>query len=83
LIQVNTLSRGNREYAFRLLEKAAVIKDILVHVPSERQMRPVIDASVSLAAKFAAHLDALAVGYVSAAYVTDGNAVAVASRSTR
>ncbi|HLZ01146.1 MAG TPA: universal stress protein [Bradyrhizobium sp.] len=53
-----------------------MIKDILVHIPTERPMRPVIDASVSLAEKFGAHLDALAVGYVSVntAFVMDGTA---------
>jgi nucleotide-binding universal stress UspA family protein len=55
-----------------------MIKDILVHIPTERQMRPVIDASISLASAFGAHLDALATGYVStsAAYVTDPGAAA-------
>jgi len=55
-----------------------MIKDILVHVPTERAMRPVVDASISLAAGFGAHVDALAIGYVSssAAYVMDGSAAA-------
>jgi nucleotide-binding universal stress UspA family protein len=55
-----------------------MIKDILVHIPTERPMRPVIDASVFLAAKFGAHLDALSIGYVStgvAAYALNGGAV--------
>jgi nucleotide-binding universal stress UspA family protein len=53
-----------------------MIKDILVHIPTERQMRPVIDASISLASAFGAHLDALATGYVlpSAGYVADASA---------
>ena len=42
-----------------------MIKDILVHIPTERAMRPVIDASISLAKIFGAHLDAVALGYVS------------------
>jgi nucleotide-binding universal stress UspA family protein len=55
-----------------------MIKDILVHVPTERPARPVVDASVSLAAAFQAHLDALAVGYISTstAFVVDGGAAA-------
>ena len=55
-----------------------MIKDILVHIPTERSMRPAIDASISLAAGFGAHLDAMAIGYVStsAAYVMDGSAAA-------
>jgi nucleotide-binding universal stress UspA family protein len=60
-----------------------MIKDILVHIPTERSMRPVIDASISLAAAVGAHLDAVALGYVStstAAYAFDGGAaVAVAA----
>lgn len=54
-----------------------MIKDILVHIPTERPMRPVIDASISVAAAFGAHLDALAIGYVStsaAAYPLGGGA---------
>src|SRR5215469_4596596 len=53
-----------------------MIKDILVHVPTERPVRPVVDASISLAAAFTAHLHAVAIGYVSpsTAYVMDGSA---------
>jgi len=57
-----------------------MIKDILVHIPTERSMRPVTDASISLAVTLGAHLDALALGYVSAgalAYVADAGAAAV------
>jgi nucleotide-binding universal stress UspA family protein len=56
-----------------------MIKDILVHIPTERAMRPAIDASVSVATAFSAHLDAVAIGYIStsAAYVVDGGAAAV------
>ncbi|MGT2436551.1 universal stress protein [Bradyrhizobium betae] len=55
-------------------------KDILVHVPTERPMRPVIDGSISLAAQLNAHVDAVAVGYVatSAAYVMEGGAAVAA-----
>ncbi|HLZ01077.1 MAG TPA: universal stress protein [Bradyrhizobium sp.] len=54
-----------------------MIKDILVHIPTERPMRPAIDASISLAATFGAHLDAVALGYISTgalAYPFDGGA---------
>lgn len=53
-----------------------MIKDILVHIPTERSARPVVDASVALAASFNAHLDAVAIGYISTstAYVMDGSA---------
>src|SRR3974377_2106665 len=55
-----------------------MIKDILFHVPTERPPRPVVDASMSLAQAFGAHLDALAIGYIStsSAYVVDGSGAA-------
>jgi len=55
-----------------------MIKDVLVHVPTERPARPVIDASISLAREYGAHLDAVAVGYISSggAFVVDGGAAA-------
>jgi len=55
-----------------------MIKDILVHIPTERSMRPVIDASIPLASAFGAHLDAIATSYISAgaAFVADGSAAA-------
>jgi nucleotide-binding universal stress UspA family protein len=43
-----------------------MLKNLLVHIPSERPMRPVIDSAVSLAVARAAHLDAISVGYESA-----------------
>lgn len=57
-----------------------MIKDILVHIPTEAPPRPVIDASISVALTFGAHLDALAVGYVSArtAFAVDGAAAIAA-----
>lgn len=57
-----------------------MFKDILVHIPTERPMRPAIEGSISLAANLNAHLDAVAVGYVatSAAYVMDGGAAVAA-----
>jgi nucleotide-binding universal stress UspA family protein len=53
-----------------------MIDDILVYVPTERLVRPVVDASVSLAAGFGAHLDAVAIGYISASSAYDGGAAA-------
>jgi nucleotide-binding universal stress UspA family protein len=55
-----------------------MIEDILVHVPTEQPMQPVMDASLSLAATFGAQLDAYAAGYIStaAAAVMDGAAAA-------
>jgi nucleotide-binding universal stress UspA family protein len=59
-----------------------MIKDILVHIPTERSPRPVIDAAISLAAGFGAHIDAMAIGYIptGTAYAVDGSAaIAVAA----
>jgi hypothetical protein len=55
-----------------------MIKDILVRVPTERPLRPVIDMSIAQATDFGAHLDALALGY--AAERADGTSW-VASRA--
>jgi nucleotide-binding universal stress UspA family protein len=57
-----------------------MIKDILVHIPTERPARAVIDGSISLAMRYGAHLDALAVGYISArtAFAIDGAAAIAA-----
>jgi nucleotide-binding universal stress UspA family protein len=56
-----------------------MIKSILVHIPTERPIRPVIDASISLAQRFGAALDALSLGYIStsAAFVVEGAAATV------
>jgi len=43
-----------------------MLKNLLVHVPSERLIRPVVEVAVSLAASRAAHLDAVSVGYETA-----------------
>jgi nucleotide-binding universal stress UspA family protein len=40
-----------------------MLRDLLVHIPSERPVRPVVDAAVSLAMAHAAHLDAASIGY--------------------
>jgi len=55
-------------------------KDIFVHIPTERPMRPVVDGSISLAAHLNAHVDAVAVGYVATggAYVMEGGAAVAA-----
>jgi hypothetical protein len=53
--------------------------DILVHIPTVRPLRPVIDASISLGRAFGAHIDATAIGYKSTgtAVVMDGSAAAI------
>ena len=40
-----------------------MLKNILVHIPSERLIRPIIDGAVSLAVTRAAHLDAVSIGF--------------------
>lgn len=57
-----------------------MIKDILVQIPTERPMRPVIEGSISLAAHFGAHLDAVSVGYIAtnSAYAMEGGAAVAA-----
>jgi hypothetical protein len=43
--------------------RAIMLKNLLVHIPSERQSRPVVDGAISLAMVRAAHLDAVSIGY--------------------
>jgi nucleotide-binding universal stress UspA family protein len=43
----------------------AMFRNILVHIPSERPARPVIDVAVALTIARRSHLDAVAVGYES------------------
>jgi hypothetical protein len=43
-----------------------MLKNLLVHIPSERQVRPVIDSAISLAVNCSAHLDAVSIGFESA-----------------
>jgi nucleotide-binding universal stress UspA family protein len=80
LIQVKTAFFAG-ETIHRNFEETDMIKDLLVHVPTERPMHPVIDASISLALAFGAHLDAVATGYVStsAAYAVVGGAAVAAA----
>jgi hypothetical protein len=56
-----------------------MLKTLLVHIPSERLIRPVVDGAVSLAVTCGAHLDAVSIGYEIANVglaVDDGAAVA-------
>jgi len=40
-----------------------MLKSLLVHIPSERHARPVLDGAISLAVSHKAHLEAISVGY--------------------
>lgn len=57
-----------------------MLKNLLVHIPSERQVRPVVDAAISLAAARTAQLDAVSVGYETAnvGLAVDGGAAVAA-----
>jgi nucleotide-binding universal stress UspA family protein len=57
-----------------------MLKDILVQIPSERPIRPVVDSAISLAQSHSAHLDAVSIGFESAniGLAVDGAAVVAA-----
>jgi nucleotide-binding universal stress UspA family protein len=57
-----------------------MLKNLLVHIPSERPISPVVDGAVSLALARAAHLDAVSVGYetVNVGLAADGGAAVAA-----
>jgi len=57
-----------------------MLKNLLVHIPSESRIRPVVDGAVSLAVGRAAHLDAVSVGYETAnvGLAVDGGAAVAA-----
>jgi nucleotide-binding universal stress UspA family protein len=59
----------------------AMFRNILVHIPSERPARPVIDVAVALTVARRSHLDAFAIGYESRSAVgmiVEGGAAASA-----
>ena len=49
--------------AFSKVRRAIMLKNLLVHIPSERPVRPVVDGAISLAMARASHLDAVSIGY--------------------
>jgi len=57
-----------------------MLRDLLVHIPSERPLRPVVDAAVSLAMTHTAHLDAASIGfeYTNVDLAPDGGAALAA-----
>jgi nucleotide-binding universal stress UspA family protein len=60
----------------------AMFRNILVHIPSERSIRPVIDVAVALTIARRSHLDAISIGYESmsaAGLIVDGGGAAVAA----
>ena len=58
-----------------------MFRNILVHIPTERPVRPVIDVALSLTAAGCTHLDAIAIGYEtmgSAGLVVEGGSAVAA-----
>jgi nucleotide-binding universal stress UspA family protein len=59
-----------------------MFRNILVHIPSERPVRPVIEVAVALTMARRSHLDAVAIGYEStsgAGMIVEGGSAAVAA----
>ena len=58
-----------------------MLKNLLVHIPSERLIRPVLDSAVSLAVAHGARLHAVAIGYetTNAGLAINGRGAAVAT----
>jgi nucleotide-binding universal stress UspA family protein len=59
-----------------------MFRNILVHIPSERPVRPVVDVAVALTMARRSHLDAIAIGYESmgaAGMIVEGGGAAVAA----
>ena len=59
-----------------------MFRNILVHIPSERRVRPVLDVAVALTIARRSHLDAIAIGYESmsaAGMIVEGGGAAVAA----
>lgn len=59
-----------------------MFRNMLVHIPSERPVRPVVDVAVALAIARRSHLDAIAIGYESmgaAGLIAEGGGVAIAA----
>jgi nucleotide-binding universal stress UspA family protein len=58
-----------------------MLKNFLVHIPSERLIRPVLDSAVSLAITRSARLNAVSIGYetTNAGVAIDGGGAAVAA----
>jgi len=58
-----------------------MLKNLLVQIPSERPIRPVVDSAISLAVSSSAHLDAVSIGFESAnvGLAVDGAAAVAAA----
>jgi nucleotide-binding universal stress UspA family protein len=58
-----------------------MLKNLLVHIPSERSVRPIADSAISLAIGRAAHLDAVSIGFetTNVGFTLDGGAALAAA----
>lgn len=59
-----------------------MFRNMLVHIPTERAVRPVVDVAIALAVARRSHLDAVAIGYESMSavgMVVEGGSAAVAA----
>lgn len=58
-----------------------MLKNLLVHIPSERSVRPIVDSAISLAVSRAAHLDAVSIGFetTNVGFTLDGGAAFAAA----
>src|SRR6185437_14318316 len=73
--------KPSRSKSSRICGRMAMFRNILVHIPSERPARPVIDVAVALTVARRSHLDAFAIGYESRSAVgmiVEGGAAASA-----
>jgi nucleotide-binding universal stress UspA family protein len=62
--------------------RTAMFRNMLVHVPTERSVRPVIDVAIALASARRSHLDAVAIGFESMSavgMVVEGGSAAIAA----
>ena len=58
-----------------------MLKNLLVHIPSEREIRPIVDGAVSFAMTRGAHLDAVSIGFETTpmGFAMDGGAAIAAT----
>src|ERR1700735_3406246 len=58
-----TTARLQRRARLSKDRRAGMLRNILVHIPSERLVRPIADSAISLAVMCKAHLDAVSIGF--------------------
>ncbi|WP_246738126.1 universal stress protein [Bradyrhizobium sp. CCBAU 051011] len=63
--RLRCMQKPRAERPRECLGERAMFRNILVHIPSERPVRPVIEVAVALTMARRSHLDAVAIGYES------------------